>query len=306
MTASFPLPKAFIARRLHSFTGLFITLYLIEHLLVNSQAALWIGDDGSGFVRMVNSIQDLPFLPLIEIFLLAVPILIHMWWGIQYLQTSASNSWKTDGSLPSLPEYPRNHAYTWQRITSWILLVGIIAHVVHMRFYEHPASAQVGSKINYMVRLDRDAGLETLAPRLGFKLLDKAEIDKRHVEEPEKATSVAKQEYEQNRNWLEAVKKRPLKEDQVIAVTDSFGMAELLMVRETFKMPLMLALYTIFVLSACFHGFNGLWTFMISWGVTLNETSQRIMRTVSTGLMVLVGFMGLAAIWGTYWINLKH
>lgn len=306
MTARFTIPKAFIARRLHSFTGLFITLYLIEHLLVNSQAALWIGDDGSGFVRMVNSIQELPYLPLIEIFLLAVPILIHMWWGIQYLHTSAPNSWQTDGSLPALPEYPRNHAYTWQRITSWVLLVGIVAHVVHMRFYEHPTTAQVGPHHHYMVRLDRDAGLETLAPRLGFKLIDQAEMDKLHVEEPDKASPAAKQEFEQRRNWIQAVKKQPLKEGQVIAVTDSFGMAELLMVRETFKMPLMLALYTIFVLSACFHGFNGLWTFMISWGVTLNETSQRIMRTVSTGLMGLVAFMGLAAIWGTYWINLKH
>ncbi|MCE5318022.1 MAG: succinate dehydrogenase cytochrome b558 subunit [Parachlamydia sp.] len=307
MTASFSIPKAFIARRLHSLTGLFITLYLIEHLLVNSQAALWIGEDGSGFVRAVNSIQNLPYLPLIEIFLLAVPILIHMWWGIQYLQTSASNSWRTDGSIPALPEYPRNQAYTWQRITSWILLVGIMAHVVHMRFYEHPASAQMGTQKNYMVRLDRDAGLETLAPRLGFKLLDQTDIAKqRPLGEPEKASPVAMQEYKQKLGWVNAVEKRPLQEGQVIAVTDNFGMAELLMVRETFKMPLMLALYTIFVLSACFHGFNGLWTFMISWGITMNETSQRIMRTVSTGLMCLVGFMGLAAIWGTYWINLKY
>lgn len=306
MTASIPLPKAFIARRLHSLTGLFITLYLIEHLLVNSQAALWIGDDGSGFVRMVNSIQDLPFLPLIEIFLLGVPILIHMWWGIQYLHTSAPNSWQTDGSLPALPEYPRNHAYTWQRITSWILLVGIIAHVAHMRFYEHPASAQIGTQHHYMVRLDKDAGLDTLAPRMGFKLLNQTEIEQWQPGRPENTSPAAQQAYEQRLDWIQAVRKRPLKEGQVIAVTDTFGMAELLMVRETFKMPLMLALYTIFVLSACFHGFNGLWTFMISWGVALNESSQRIMRTISTGLMVLVASMGLAAIWGTYWINLKH
>ena len=80
----------------------------------------------------------------------------------------------------------------------------------------------------------------------------------------------------------------------------SFGIAELLMVRDTFKSPLMILLYTGLVLAACFHGFNGLWTFMISWGITLTARSQRLMRTLATGLMVLVTFLGLAAIWGTY------
>ncbi len=267
MTADLSIPKAFIWRRLHSLTGLFFSLYLFEHLLVNSQAALWIGDDGSGFVRAVNSIQELPYLHFIEIFLLGVPILIHMAWGIHYLQSSAPNSWASDGTKPSLPEYPRNRAYTWQRITSWLLLVGVIAHVIQMRIVEYPVKA--GEK-SYMVRLNYDKGLETLAPRLNFKLLDAG----------------------------------PLKPGQKIAVAPNFGTAELLMVRETFKWPLMLALYTVFVLSACFHGFNGFWSFMIRWGVTLNVSSQRLMRIFSTALMALVAFWGLAAIWGTYWINL--
>lgn len=307
MTASFLVPKAFIWRRLHSLTGLFLALYLFEHLLVNSQAALWFGEGGSGFVHSVNSIQDLPYLRLIEIFLLGVPILIHMWWGVVRLQTSASNSWRTDGTLPSLPDYPRNQAYTWQRITSWILLIAIIAHIAHMRFYEYPASAEVGSEKSYMVRLNVDSGLATLAPRLDFKLLDRPEIAKLRLAAPSPGdTPLARQEHAQQMNWLKAVEKRPLKEGQVIAVAKSFGTAELLMVRETFKMPLMLALYTLFVLSACFHGYNGLWTFMITWGVTLTERSQQLMRHMTTALMCLVAFMGLAAIWGTYWINLKQ
>jgi len=98
----------------------------------------------------------------------------------------------------------------------------------------------------------------------------------------------------------------PLKEGEVIAVTPSFGMAELLLVRDTFKIPLMIALYTIFVLTACYHGFNGLWTFMVKWGITLSEKSQSNMRKVSVALMILVAFWGLSAIWVTYWINLKN
>ena len=51
------LPKEFILSRLHSLTGLLIVIFLFEHLLTNSQAALLIGDDGAGFVRMVNFIH---------------------------------------------------------------------------------------------------------------------------------------------------------------------------------------------------------------------------------------------------------
>jgi succinate dehydrogenase / fumarate reductase cytochrome b subunit len=304
----FSIPSAFLWKRLHSLTGLFFTLYLIEHLLVNSQAALWIGEDGNGFVHAVNSIQELPYLRVIEFVLLGVPILIHAVWGIRYLQTSETNSWTTDGTKPSLPEYPRNQAYTWQRITSWILLFAILAHVLQMRLYDYPAKASVGSEKSYMVRLDRDAGLETLAARLNFKLLDRGQIErlKKEFGATARDTPLSAQLYRQQQHWIETVEKRPLKSDQVMAVASNFGTAELLMVRETFKWPLMLALYTIFVLAACFHGFNGLWSFMIRWGVTLTVSSQRLMRFVSTVLMVIVAFLGLAAIWGTYWINLKQ
>lgn len=37
-----PLPSAFIWRRAHSLTGLWLVLFLIEHLLTNSQAALFL------------------------------------------------------------------------------------------------------------------------------------------------------------------------------------------------------------------------------------------------------------------------
>ena len=124
-----PIPNAFLWRRAHSLTGLWLVIFLIEHLLTNSQAALWIGDNGLGFIQAVNSLKELPHLQAIEIFLLGVPLLVHGLWGVKYLMTSKMNSFASDGSSPSLPQYPRNRAYTWQRITSWILLVGIAAHV---------------------------------------------------------------------------------------------------------------------------------------------------------------------------------
>lgn len=331
-------PAAFIWRRLHSLTGIFLSLFLVEHLFVNSQAALFVGDDGSGFIHAVNAIRNLPYLPIIEMTLLGVPIFIHLVWGMKYLHTAELNSFRTDGTKPSLPFYPRNRAYSWQRITSWILFFGLLGHIVHMRFIEYPISTKVGTQKQYMVKLNLDSGLYTLAKRLGVKLYDAQEIENKIKEskgwlhdvpigetwgsvvaaipklfekgmdskrEKTPQELLFEQQKQERINWLKTLSEKTLKEGQVIAVADNFGTAELLVVRETFKMPLMIALYTIFVLSACFHGFNGLWTSMITWGVTLTALSQRIMRYIATGIMLMVAFFGMAAIWGTYWLNLK-
>lgn len=234
-----------------------MALYLFEHLLTNSQAALYLGEDGKGFIDAVNRIHALPFLGAIEIFLLGFPIAIHLIWGVLYLRTSKPNSFRSNGTSPEL-FYPRNRAYTWQRITSWILLFGLIGHVIHMRFVEYP---EVNGK-TYSVLLRKDPQLVDLARRLDFKL----------VGQPG---------------------------DQVLAVAKDFGTADLLVVRETFKMPVMVALYTIFVLSACFHGYNGLWTALITWGVALTERAQMWMRRLTVLLMLLVAFFGLSAIFGS-------
>lgn len=312
-----PIPRAFIWRRAHSLTGLWLVIFLIEHLFTNSQAALFIGEDGSGFVSAVNFLKDLPYLSVIEIFLLGVPFLIHGLWGIKYLFTAEYNIVPTDGSTPSLPQYTRNQAYTWQRITSWILLVGILAHVIHMRFIDYPTSAQLGTQHLYISSVEADDGLYTLSKRLGFEIYDQqrvqqikksilsqpqVELSENHT--PEQLIAAQKQQGEQA--WVAAMEKWPLKENQLIAVSPSFGIAELLLVRDTFKNPTMIFLYTGLVLATCFHAFNGLWTFMITWGVTLTARSQQLMRSLATSLMVIVTFLGLAAIWGTYWFNLTH
>lgn len=308
------IPKAFIWRRLHSLTGLWLVIFLFIHLLTNSQAALLIGDDGIGFIKSANDLEALPYLRVLEIIFLAIPFGVHMVWGIQYLWTGKFNSFNTDGSAPALPEYPRNQAYTWQRITSWILLVLITAHVIHMRFMEAPISVQKGSEKLFIVRVGNDAGLYPLAARLGVTLYDAHQVGKQtqhtftssvpEAETPQALMAAQRIHHEQE--WIAALQKLPLASNQVIAIAKNFGTAELLMVRETFKTLPMLILYTLLVLSACFHGFNGMWTFMITWGVTLSPSSQRLMRHVSNGLMFLVTFLGLAAIWGTYFINLKQ
>ncbi len=314
------VPKAFFWRRIHSLTGLGLVIYLFQHLLVNSQAALWLGDDGKGFVNAVNGIHELPYLLVIEILVLAIPILIHAVWGIQYLRTGVFNSFSTDGATPSLPEYPRNHAYTWQRVTSWILLFAILFHVVHMRFLRYPDSAQVGGQKLFTMPVAFDEGLYTLSARLDFQLYDKAQIAQLDTktsaealfdfwelrQEVDGQELIKEQRAYQLQQFTDKVQAYPLAEGEVLTVANDFGTAELLMLRDVFKSPLMMVLYTLLVLSATFHGFNGLWTFLISWGVTLTPRSQFLARRLSNFLMILVAFFGLAAIWGTYWVNLRY
>lgn len=305
------IPQAFIWRRLHSLTGVWLAFYLIIHLFTNSQAALWFGSDGTGFIHAVNGIHELPYLFLIELSILGVPILIHLLWGIQSLRTSNYNSFGETGNTPYLSEYPRNRAYTWQRITSYVLMIGIIAHVVQMRIIDYPLSTQVGSQHLYTVRITSDEGLYTLAPRLGATIYNQKQIEaiKQKIEEEKNIASqdsTATQLQKQQKNWLEILEKRPLGANEVIAEANNFGTVELLMVRDTFKMPLMIALYTLLVLTACFHAFNGLWTAMITWGITLTPRSQSLMRKVTNGLMFIVAGCGLSAIWLTYWITLKQ
>jgi succinate dehydrogenase / fumarate reductase, cytochrome b subunit len=326
---SVTIPRAFIWRRLHSLTGLWLVLFLMEHLLVNSQAALLLGDNAKGFVEMVNSIHNLPYLQVIEIFLLGVPILLHAVWGIKILFQAKFNSGRSDGTTPQVKENGRNRAFTWQRLTSWILLVGIILHVAKFRFIDYPDELNQGDKSFYFVTVSVDKGLYTVADRLGVELYgpdemtqERKELQKRQGEQallavsktlPEMTTYDSQQQmiltsaqtYQQRIDWIEMLEKQKIGPTQVVAVAKDFGTASVLSVRDTFKSPIYVALYTIFVLAACFHGFNGLWTFCITWGVIIKVAAQKRAMRWAWGLMALITFLGLASIWGTYWLNLK-
>jgi len=322
------VPSAFIWKRIHSLMGFAIVIYLIEHLLTNAQAALWIGHDGREFIKIVNVIHSLPFLKLIEIAFIGIPIVFHAVLGIKYALTGKANSRSSDGSKPSLKEYGRNRAYTLQRLSSWILLVGIILHVVQMRFIDYPEQVKVGSKNYYLTKIQMDEGLYTLAPRLNVNLYDECKIDRLQNSTPnvgkpqvllnlESAGPIAFDEsiFERKQQKQSSFEKMRLSntlssyhlsKDDVIAICPDSGTAFLLNVRNTFKSFWMIGLYTIFVLAAGFHGFNGLWTFMISWGMILSNRSQNTMVHFCSGLMAIVIFLGLASVWGTYWLNLRY
>lgn len=315
------LPRAYVNRRFHSLAGVWLVLFLLEHLITNSQAALYIGDWGQGFVRMVNDIHDLPYLQAVEILFLGFPILFHAGLGIKYLFTSKFNSFQRGKHEPNLSRYSRNHGFSWQRLTSWILLFGIVFHVIQMRFMEYPLSVKGGIGQNYyMVRVQMDPGLYQVAARLDAHLYTPSQVE--HEKQNLLAHGQRGNSIEENElpamqkahnqmmdqvlsEYVAKLSKRSLKPNEVVAASQSFGVATLLTVRQVFKSPLMITLYTLFVIAACYHAFNGLWTACISWGVTLTERSQQVMRYIAVTFTIGLALLGLAAIWLTYLVNLR-
>lgn len=337
---SHTVPATYVWRRVHSIFGLLIVFFLIEHIITNSQSALLFGENGEGFIRAVNFIKNLPFLPALEIGIIGIPILVHMILGIQYMVKGSSSSLTKSVKRPSLGKYARNQAYTFQRVTAYILVVGILLHVGYMRFYRYPAHARLGNQEYFFTRLSVDSGLYTVAQRLGVKLYNKeaieekvsqlADLEKRGIALNDEAKSIYDQsmgleslkeqefsrgkerilnealQYNEQKAFVKALTKRPITNAQVIAESDNFGTATLLMVRDSFKSPIKGVLYTIFVIAAAFHAFNGLWTFCITWGFVIRMRSQKTLVNICTAIMVIIMLLGLASVWGTYWINLAR
>ena len=55
--------------------------------------------------------------------------------------------------------------------------------------------------------------------------------------------------------------------------------------------PIYFTLYLIGVLAATFHFSNGLWSFMVSWGITIGPRSQRVSTYICMSLFVIVAGM---------------
>lgn len=60
--------------------------------------------------------------------------------------------------------------------------------------------------------------------------------------------------------------------------------------------PLMLAFYILGIVSAAFHLANGLWSFLVSWGITQSKKSQQITTYVTLLIFVVLSIVGVAAI----------
>jgi succinate dehydrogenase / fumarate reductase, cytochrome b subunit len=70
-----------------------------------------------------------------------------------------------------------------------------------------------------------------------------------------------------------------------------FGMME-----DILSNPFMLWFYIIGIVSTTFHFANGLWSFAVSWGITVSPKSQRISSYVTLVIFVALSVVGVRAI----------
>lgn len=74
------------------------------------------------------------------------------------------------------------------------------------------------------------------------------------------------------------------------------GLPDFGTVSTAFSNNLVALVYGIGITAAAYHLANGLYTFMITWGITIGPKSQRISNVVTNVLFVLVSAMGLTAL----------
>ncbi len=110
-------------RRLHSLTGILpVGAFLAFHLFVNYTSV-----QGPVSYRVATDwIGKLPFVILMELLVIAVPILFHMILGLLIIVTGQVNT--------SRFPYERNWGYVAQRVSGLYLVIVILAHVWTTRF----------------------------------------------------------------------------------------------------------------------------------------------------------------------------
>ncbi|MGJ9457134.1 succinate dehydrogenase cytochrome b558 subunit [Oceanobacillus sp. CF4.6] len=114
--------REFFYRRLHSFLGVVpIGIFLVQHLVVNHFAVY--GEES--FNQAAGFMAGLPFVLLLEIFVIYLPILFHAILGV-YIVFTARNNVSRYGFF-------RNWMFKIQRITGIITLVFLAWHVFETR-----------------------------------------------------------------------------------------------------------------------------------------------------------------------------
>jgi succinate dehydrogenase / fumarate reductase, cytochrome b subunit len=68
------------------------------------------------------------------------------------------------------------------------------------------------------------------------------------------------------------------------------------MMAEIVENPLALILYIIGITATTFHFANGLWSFAVTWGITITPRSQRISTFVTAAVFVALTFVGIRSI----------
>lgn len=204
----------FLLRRLHSLSGIVpVGGFLLFHLYENSKAL----QGAEVYNESIRSINALPMVWFMEIFVIFLPLYFHAIYGI-YIAADAKHNVSNYG-------YGRNWAFYFQRLTGIITLFFVTYHIWHFRFQKL---------------------LGAYGPYQG-------------------GTSMS-------------------------------GLPNFKIVQEAFANNVVAAAYFIGIVAASYHLCNGIYTFLITWGITVGPKSQRISNIITNAAFVLVSVLGLAGL----------
>ena len=118
------LSRTFVLRS-HQLSALYRRLFLLEHFYTNSKA-LAENTGAADFNKAVADLQSIPYILLIEICGIFIPLIYHAVYGMVITIEARPNNL----AYP----YPRNWFYLIQRATGVILFFFITFHVLNFRF----------------------------------------------------------------------------------------------------------------------------------------------------------------------------
>ncbi|QQE73610.1 succinate dehydrogenase [Brevibacillus composti] len=195
--------RRFLLGRLHSLAGIVpLGLFLLEHLYGNAIAML----GKEKYDRHIEMLLGIPFLPLLEIVFIALPLLYHAGYGIYIGMLSRHNPYRY--------AYQENWMFVLQRLSGFVTLIFVLYHVWSFRL----SSLFFGTPVNY------DAVQQHLAH------------------------------------------------------------------------PLIFLFYVLGVVATTFHFSNGLWTGLITWGITRGPLAQRRSALIRNAAFILLTGVGLGTL----------
>lgn len=115
--------RTFLLRKLHQLSGIVpLGLFFFAHMFTNSKAM----NGEAVFEKAVQDIHEIPYLLLIEIFGIFIPLIFHSVYGVIISSEARPNVLQYG--------YTRNWFYLLQRITGVFLFFFIFFHVLNLRF----------------------------------------------------------------------------------------------------------------------------------------------------------------------------
>ena len=226
-TVAIRMSRTFVLRKLHQLSGIVpLGAFLLEHFYTNSKA-VHPKTGPTDFNNAVAELQGIPYILLVEITFIFIPLLFHAIYGLVI-------TWEARPNNLAYP-YPRNWFYTIQRLTGIILFFFIAFHVLNMRFGVIP-------------------GLDTYGN----------------------------------------------------AVAHNTGRAYDI-VADEFSKTWIFAIYVVGVLATIWHFANGIWLFLVDWGIAIGARAQRLTGyaciafgfvLLAVAVNALTAFVYKGGIWG--------